>query len=53
MKSEGRSSPHCLGKTKGRNHPHIDPAAVERLREFYRPFNARFYQLTGIDFGWP
>lgn len=53
MKSEGRSSPHCLGKTKGRNHPHIDPAAVERLREFYRPFNARFYQLTGINFGWP
>ncbi|KDR10866.1 heparan sulfate glucosamine 3-O-sulfotransferase 6 isoform X1 [Zootermopsis nevadensis] len=53
MKSEGRSSPHCLGKTKGRNHPHIDSSAVERLREFYRPFNARFYQLTGINFGWP
>nr|CAD7202302.1 unnamed protein product [Timema douglasi] len=53
MKSEGRSTPHCLGKTKGRNHPNIDTAAVERLREFYRPFNARFYQLTGINFGWP
>ncbi|KAK7872831.1 hypothetical protein R5R35_006706 [Gryllus longicercus] len=53
MKSEGHPSPHCLGKTKGRNHPHIDPVAVQRLREFYRPFNARFYQLTGINFGWP
>lgn len=53
MKSEGRSTPHCLGKTKGRNHPHIRPTALDRLREFYRPFNLRFYQLTGINFGWP
>ncbi|XP_026288735.1 heparan sulfate glucosamine 3-O-sulfotransferase 6 [Frankliniella occidentalis] len=52
-KSEGHSSPHCLGKTKGRNHPPIDSAAIERLREFYRPFNVRFYQVTGINFGWP
>ncbi|CAG2054497.1 unnamed protein product [Timema podura] len=37
MKSEGRSTPHCLGKTKGRNHPNIDTAAVERLREFLPP----------------
>lgn len=53
MKSEGHSTPHCLGKTKGRNHPYINPVAIQRLREFYRPFNARFYQLTGINFGWP
>ncbi|KAH8291653.1 hypothetical protein KR018_010285, partial [Drosophila ironensis] len=53
FKSEARSTPHCLGKTKGRNHPRIDPAAVERLREFYRPFNNKFYQLTGINFAWP
>uniref|UniRef100_A0A182K9T7 Sulfotransferase domain-containing protein n=1 Tax=Anopheles christyi TaxID=43041 RepID=A0A182K9T7_9DIPT len=53
LKSEERSSPHCLGKTKGRNHPHIDAAAIDRLREFYRPFNQKFYHLTGINFGWP
>ncbi|XP_040172508.1 heparan sulfate glucosamine 3-O-sulfotransferase 6 isoform X1 [Anopheles arabiensis] len=53
LKSEERSSPHCLGKTKGRNHPHIDGAAIDRLREFYRPFNQKFYHLTGINFGWP
>ncbi|KAH8373171.1 hypothetical protein KR009_000100, partial [Drosophila setifemur] len=53
FKSEARSTPHCLGKTKGRNHPHIDPSAIERLREFYRPFNNKFYQLTGINFAWP
>lgn len=53
LKSEGHSTPHCLGKTKGRSHPQIESAAMERLREFYRPFNLRLYQITGIDFGWP
>ncbi|XP_032525569.1 heparan sulfate glucosamine 3-O-sulfotransferase 3B1 isoform X1 [Danaus plexippus] len=52
LKSESRSTPHCLGKTKGRNHPYIDPVALERLREFYRPHNERFYELSGINFGW-
>ncbi|KOB58213.1 Heparan sulfate glucosamine 3-O-sulfotransferase 3A1, partial [Operophtera brumata] len=53
LKSETSSTPHCLGKTKGRSHPHIDPKVVERLRDFYRPFNERFYQISGINFGWP
>ncbi|XP_050311496.1 heparan sulfate glucosamine 3-O-sulfotransferase 3B1 [Anthonomus grandis grandis] len=53
FKSEGHSAPHCLGKTKGRNHPYVDPVVVSRLRDFYRPFNVRFYQMTGINFGWP
>ncbi|XP_073463064.1 heparan sulfate glucosamine 3-O-sulfotransferase 3A1-like [Aquarana catesbeiana] len=51
-KAEGSSKPHCLGKTKGRTHPNIDPEVVQRLREFYRPFNMKFYQMTGHDFGW-
>ncbi|EPQ02144.1 Heparan sulfate glucosamine 3-O-sulfotransferase 3B1 [Myotis brandtii] len=51
-KAEGSSKPHCLGKTKGRTHPDIDPEVVRRLREFYRPFNRKFYQMTGHDFGW-
>ncbi|XP_063817088.1 heparan sulfate glucosamine 3-O-sulfotransferase 3A1-like [Pseudophryne corroboree] len=51
-KAEGSSKPHCLGKTKGRTHPNIDPEVVLRLREFYRPFNMKFYQMTGHDFGW-
>ncbi|XP_075073073.1 heparan sulfate glucosamine 3-O-sulfotransferase 3A1-like [Mixophyes fleayi] len=51
-KAEGSSKPHCLGKTKGRKHPIIDPEVVQRLREFYKPFNMKFYQMTGHDFGW-
>ncbi|XP_063534190.1 heparan sulfate glucosamine 3-O-sulfotransferase 3A1 [Cydia strobilella] len=53
LKSESRSTPHCLGKTKGRSHPHINPATIETLRGFYRPFNEKFYELSGINFGWP
>ena len=52
-KPEGSGSPHCLGKTKGRMHPKIDPTVLQRLRDFYRPFNAKFYQMTNQDFGWP
>lgn len=52
LKSESRSTPHCLGKTKGRNHPKIDEKAIERLNEFYKPFNQKFYQMTFINFGW-
>ncbi|XP_070531269.1 heparan sulfate glucosamine 3-O-sulfotransferase 3B1 isoform X2 [Cardiocondyla obscurior] len=46
LKSEDRATPHCLGKNKGRSHPYIDPTAIQRLRDFYRPFNQRFYQLA-------
>ncbi|CAL8303712.1 unnamed protein product [Merluccius merluccius] len=49
---EGNSKPHCLGKTKGRTHPNIDAAVVQRLREFYQPYNRKFYQMTGHNFGW-
>lgn len=51
-KAEGSGRPHCLGKTKGRPHPDIDRGALQRLRDFYRPFNRKFYQMTGHDFGW-
>ncbi|KAK3528802.1 hypothetical protein QTP70_011587 [Hemibagrus guttatus] len=51
-KAEGSSKPHCLGKTKGRTHPNIKPEVVQRLRDFYRPFNMKFYQMTGRIFGW-
>ncbi|CAL1545865.1 unnamed protein product [Lymnaea stagnalis] len=45
--------PHCLGeKTKGRDHPVVKESVLERLRDFYRPFNAKFYQIVGKNFGW-
>lgn len=51
-KPEGSSLPHCLGKSKGRRHPAINARYIQQLREFYKPFNLKFYQMTGQDFGW-
>ncbi|XP_069426623.1 heparan sulfate glucosamine 3-O-sulfotransferase 6 isoform X1 [Ovis canadensis] len=51
-KAQGSGRPHCLGKSKGRPHPRVPEAVVQRLRAFYRPFNRKFYQMTGQDFGW-
>ncbi|MED6283919.1 hypothetical protein CHARACLAT_013969 [Characodon lateralis] len=49
---ELNTKPHCLGKTKGRIHPNIDPEVMRTLRDFYKPFNKKFYKMTGHDFGW-
>ncbi|KAF7655588.1 hypothetical protein LDENG_00053960 [Lucifuga dentata] len=51
-KPEGSSRPRCLGKSKGRPHPQISTEVLQKLRDFYRPFNHRFYQMSGQDFGW-
>uniref|UniRef100_A0AAV2KL65 Sulfotransferase n=1 Tax=Knipowitschia caucasica TaxID=637954 RepID=A0AAV2KL65_KNICA len=49
---ESTNKPHCLGKTKGRTHPNIHPEVVQKLRDFYKPFNMKFYEMTGHHFGW-
>ncbi|XP_062386923.1 heparan sulfate glucosamine 3-O-sulfotransferase 6-like [Sardina pilchardus] len=51
-KPEGSGRPRCLGKSKGRPHPLIPPEALQKLRDFYRPFNLKFYHMSGQDFGW-
>uniref|UniRef100_A0A3Q2PLP7 Sulfotransferase n=1 Tax=Fundulus heteroclitus TaxID=8078 RepID=A0A3Q2PLP7_FUNHE len=51
-KPVGSARPRCLGKSKGRPHPQIPSEVLLRLRDFYRPFNLKFYQMTGQDFGW-
>uniref|UniRef100_UPI00398F7929 heparan sulfate glucosamine 3-O-sulfotransferase 4 n=1 Tax=Pristiophorus japonicus TaxID=55135 RepID=UPI00398F7929 len=51
-KPEDSGVPRCLGKSKGRTHPRIDPDVIHRLRKFYRPFNVMFHQITGENFDW-
>lgn len=51
-KPESSGSPRCLGKSKGRTHVQIDRDAIEQLRDFYRPYNVRFYETVGHDFKW-
>uniref|UniRef100_A0A673FRZ8 Sulfotransferase n=1 Tax=Sinocyclocheilus rhinocerous TaxID=307959 RepID=A0A673FRZ8_9TELE len=51
-KPESSSQPRCLGKSKGRTHVQIDQEVIEQLREFYRPFNVKFFEMVGHDFRW-
>ncbi|KAL3875876.1 hypothetical protein ACJMK2_033785 [Sinanodonta woodiana] len=51
-KHANSSKIHCLNNDKGRTHPSVDPSVIKRLRDFFRPFNARLYQMTGHNFGW-
>uniref|UniRef100_A0A3Q3WVV0 Sulfotransferase n=1 Tax=Mola mola TaxID=94237 RepID=A0A3Q3WVV0_MOLML len=51
-KPEDSSTPRCLGKSKGRTHPKIEPDVIQRLHKFYKPFNMMFYQMTGQNFEW-
>ncbi|ESO00917.1 hypothetical protein HELRODRAFT_157311 [Helobdella robusta] len=43
----------CLGKTKGRRHPKVDPMTLTYLRDYYRPYNQLFYRMIGVNFAWP
>ena len=42
----------CMGYDKGVKHPTLDPKVEEKLRDYFRPLNQRFYRAIGYDFGW-
>ncbi|XP_014671646.1 PREDICTED: heparan sulfate glucosamine 3-O-sulfotransferase 1-like [Priapulus caudatus] len=42
----------CLTDTKGRKHPAINPRVLQKLEDYYRPFNLKFYEQVGRDFNW-
>ncbi|XP_078455315.1 heparan sulfate glucosamine 3-O-sulfotransferase 1-like [Lampetra planeri] len=43
----------CLDDSKGRPHPRVDGALLERLRRFFREPNRRLFRLLGRTFDWP
>ena len=43
---------HCMNSTKGRKHPDIPPKVLARLKEYYRPLDARLLPLTGRLMQW-
>ena len=52
MKRNASGGGHCLAQSKGRRHPSVNAKVIHRLRTYFRPHNQRFYNITGIDFGW-
>ena len=42
----------CLSKTKGAPHPDLQPGVEEKLRNYFKKYNERFYEAVQRDFGW-
>lgn len=53
MKLHPETSRICMARVKGRYHPSLGPTLEKELREYFAPFNRKFYKLVGRDFGWP
>lgn len=53
VREKGEAEPNCLGETKGRKHPKIDQETIKVMRNFYSPYNKKFYKMVHRDFGWP
>lgn len=42
----------CLQETKGHQPFVVSPELETKIRDYFRPYNQEFYELTGHDFGW-
>ncbi|XP_045198463.2 heparan sulfate glucosamine 3-O-sulfotransferase 5-like [Mercenaria mercenaria] len=42
----------CLEKGKGRPHPYINPYLMQKLKEFYAPYNEELFTTFGKRFNW-
>ena len=50
MQTNGQSK--CLKGSKGRPHPKVNPKDLEKLKEYFRPFNREFENALGQNFDW-
>ncbi|KAK6179465.1 hypothetical protein SNE40_011819 [Patella caerulea] len=42
----------CLGASKGRRHPDIDPNLITKFNKFFRPHNERLFKMINRRFPW-
>ena len=42
----------CMAPRKGRQHSEISPDLIEKLKQFFKPYNEEFYSITGQSFDW-
>nr|XP_054756839.1 heparan sulfate glucosamine 3-O-sulfotransferase 1-like [Lytechinus pictus] len=49
---ESRPDVKCLNSQKGRKHPKISDAVIEKLYDFYRPRNQELKSDFGLNFSW-
>ena len=49
---KGKERLHCLGKSKGRPHPNIDPLVKQKLHDYFYRYNDELFKLVGRRFKW-
>ncbi|KAK9518346.1 hypothetical protein VZT92_023655 [Zoarces viviparus] len=50
LRDHGRE--RCLHDSKGRAHPHVAPAILQKLYQFFQEPNKKFFELVGRTFNW-
>ncbi|XP_067314250.1 heparan sulfate glucosamine 3-O-sulfotransferase 1 [Pseudorasbora parva] len=50
LRQRGRE--RCLHASKGRKHPNVAPEILNKLYEYFREPNQKFFQLAGQTFDW-
>ncbi|XP_054648165.1 heparan sulfate glucosamine 3-O-sulfotransferase 1 [Dunckerocampus dactyliophorus] len=50
LREHGRE--RCLHDSKGRAHPHVAPAILQKLYHFFQEPNRKFFELVGRTFNW-
>ncbi|CAH1772587.1 unnamed protein product [Owenia fusiformis] len=43
---------NCMGKAKGRTHPHIKDETIQMLKDYFKVFNEELFALAGKSFAW-
>ena len=43
---------NCMPNGKGRKHPTIDPGLLQKLQEFFKPYNEELFSIIGKRFDW-
>lgn len=51
-RGNGATVEKCLSESKGRVHPPIASSVRSKLKNFYQPFNKRFFSKIGKTFQW-
>ena len=42
----------CMAKGKGRHHPEVSVTMIERLKQFFKPYNEDLFKIIGRRFDW-
>ena len=42
----------CFGETKGRPHPTVDPGILQKVKNYFKPYNEELFKMIGKRYNW-